>query len=107
VVIISSLISRQKFNFPRRSYTVRGNEAPELNSDKIKLFKMLKEAEFIMVNRNVYHKGMVRRVSQRSQERCRLQEGSNQPQVRGRFLKAERKIAFVVNGQNRRPRISS
>lgn len=42
---------------------MRGNEVFELNFDKIKLFKMLKEVEFIMVNRNVYYKGMVRRVS--------------------------------------------
>lgn len=83
MVITSSLISRKKFNFPRRSHTVRGNETSELNSYEIRLFKMLKEAEFIMVNRNVYCKGMVRRVSQRSQERCRLQEGSNEPKVKG------------------------
>lgn len=60
-----------------------------------------------MVNRNICCKGMVRRVSQRGQQRCKLLEGSNQPKVTGCFLQTEQKITFVVNGLDRRPRIPS
>lgn len=68
---------------------------------------MQNEVEFIMVNWDICWKGVVRRVNQRGHQRCKLWEVSNQPKVRGRFLKTAKKIAFVVNGQNRRPRISA
>lgn len=60
-----------------------------------------------MVNWNICCKGMVRRMSQRGQQKCKFQEGSNQPKVTGCFLQTEQKITFVVNGLDRRPRFSS
>lgn len=93
--------------FPKRSHATKGNDASKLNSDKTKLFRMQNEVESLMVNRNICCKGMVRRVSQRGQQRCKLLEGSNQPKVTGCFLQTEQKITFVVNGLDRRPRIPS